>query len=367
MFPLFPYIESVDDIKPLVEHKKEIRWAKQPNGVTVGCYMFQDNDTFDSPAALECRGIAFDESGKIVSRPLHKFFNVGERGFTLEQVIARVNLEGGTLMPKLDGSMIATAWANGKLELRSKKSFDSDVVRLAWKFLDRPENKPLRQVCHAVAKSDMTAIFEFTSPEARIVVAQDVPAMTWLHLRDNRSGQYFEPYGDKVMRVERLSTKLYLQGCVDGLDALTQMEGYVIQFTNGDMVKLKCPWYMRLHRSITFLRERDIAAAALEETLDDTKAMLAETGVSLDGVLAVEKAVKDRLIALCDEMEICAPDLQLPRKDFAVKWREHELFGLMMQRYLGKEPDVKEWYAKNRLREDFGLRCLADDARADSM
>jgi hypothetical protein len=76
---MFKNIASIQDIQPFVIAKPEIKWARHTNGVTVGCYMFQDRDTFDSVESLECRGIAFDDQGRVLSRPLHKFFNAGER------------------------------------------------------------------------------------------------------------------------------------------------------------------------------------------------------------------------------------------------------------------------------------------------
>ncbi|MFN4181023.1 MAG: RNA ligase, partial [Armatimonadota bacterium] len=105
---MFKTIHSIDDVLPFVEHKKEIRFTRQPNGARVGCYVFMDGSTFDSLEALECRGIAFDEDGKIISRPLHKFFNLGEKPHTSFQRLS----ERGDLVSvqeKLDGSMIATA------------------------------------------------------------------------------------------------------------------------------------------------------------------------------------------------------------------------------------------------------------------
>ena len=41
-----------------------------------------------------------------------------------------------------------------------------------------------------VASQGMTAIFELTHPQARIVVAQDKPQLRLLHVRDNATGQY---------------------------------------------------------------------------------------------------------------------------------------------------------------------------------
>jgi RNA ligase len=114
----FKRIEHIDDIRSAVTGKEEIKYILQPNGTTIVCYMFQDSHTFDTPEAIECRGIAFGSDGKIVSRPLHKFFNMGEKAWlTPDELLKRDDVVA--IYDKLDGSMIATSYHNGKLEFRS--------------------------------------------------------------------------------------------------------------------------------------------------------------------------------------------------------------------------------------------------------
>lgn len=373
---MFPTIRAIDDIRPLVAAKPEIRFHAQPNGTTVGCYMFADNHTFDSPETLECRGIAFDSEGNVCSRPLHKFFNVGETPATApSKIAARDDLTA--IFEKLDGSMIATAWVNDRLQWRSKKSFSSDVVKLVNAFFLLPENQDILDFSILVASAGYTAIFELTHPEARIVVAPNRPQMRLLHVRDNETGEYaladpkhamhrmLNAY--EVPMVPRFANMTYEQAMAS-LETMTGQEGYVLQFANGDMVKLKCPWYQRLHRSITFLRERDIARAALHEELDDIKAVLVEAGVDLVPVLEVETRLKDSLLAITGTIEaMVAADGHLPKKEFALKHSKHPLFGLAVSLYLGREVELADWFEKHRLKAEFGLRVLANDALADAM
>lgn len=370
----FPWIEKISDVQPFVADKKEIRFSEQPNGCTVGCYMFMDGNTFDTPQALECRGIAFDRSGRIVSRPLHKFFNVGEKPWLMpEQLSERHDV--AAIQDKIDGSLIATAWIDGELVLRSRKSFTSDVVALAEEIMER---KPLlREFASEVAYSGMTACFEITHPKARIVVDHgSEPSLRLLHVRANVSGEYvlLDPrhgiheliaeYG--VERVRHFPGDL--RTAMLSLEGMKDAEGYVAQFDSGDMCKIKCPWYLRLHRSITFLRERSIAELALNEELDDTKSDLLEAGVDLAAVLAVESRLKDILIRISDEVDaIYEADKALDRKTFAIKHKTHPYFSMAMSRYIGRDPEVREWYRKHRLREDFGLDTLANEAQMEAV
>jgi RNA ligase len=353
---------------------KEIKFNQQPNGITIGCYLFMDSHTFDSAEARECRGIAFDAEGRVVSRPLHKFFNLGEKAWLSEAALRARPL--AAVFEKLDGSMLATAWVDGKLAWRSKKAFHSDVVGLTQEFLARPENGNLVEFATEVARAGMTAIFELTHPAARIVVGHNEPQLRLLHIRDNLTGEYLllDPEhpvhglmrAHAVEQIPRLP--LTLDDVLASLPDMTEQEGYVLQFADGDMVKVKCPWYLRLHRSITFLRERDIAALALSEELDDVKAMLTEIGIDLSLVEHVEARAKTALLALDEDIEgLVKAGAGLDRKSFALKFKDHPLFGLAMQRYLGKEVALRDWYARNRLKEEFSLKVLASAAQAEAM
>ncbi len=373
---MFKNISHISDIQDHVKDKKEIRFMPQSNGLTIGCYMFMDSNTFDSPESLECRGIAFDAEGKIVSRPLHKFFNVGEKEWLfIDKIMARDDIAG--IYDKIDGSMIATAFVDGKLLWRSKKSFNSDVVKLAEQYLTASEVSHIERFALEIAAMGMTAIFELTHPEARIVVNPKEPQLRLIHIRENVSGKYvlLDPLHEvhkiiadyEIPMVEKF-TDLSVTELMESLEAMQDREGYVIQFASGDMVKVKCPWYLRLHRSITFLRERDIAVLALNEELDDVKGALTEAGIDLDQVNAVEARLKGILTGIYQEVEdayICHQHLD--RKDFAIANKGHPYFGMLMCRYQGKEVPINEWYGRNKLKEDFSLRVLGNEALSEAI
>jgi RNA ligase len=369
-------INHIDDLKPFVEDKKEIRFMDHPNGTTVACYMFMDSKTFDSPQALECRGIAFDREGLVVSRPLHKFFNVGEKEWlTPDNLLKREDIVA--IYEKLDGSMIATAWIDGKLEWRSKKAFDSEVVKLTKDILGEPENSCIGVFAENCARNGKTAIFELTHPDARIVVSQPKAQLRLLHVRDNLTGEYLtlDPFSPVSNRARELAvpmcpryTSMEFKEALESLEMMKDMEGYVIQFSDGDMVKMKCPWYLRLHRSITFLRERDIAVLSLHEELDDVKQSLTELGIDLKVVEEVETRLKGILTEILDQVEaMYAAGKNLSRKEFALQYQGHQYFGLGMQRYLGKEVDLPKWYEQKRLKEEFSLRVLTDAVLTEAM
>ncbi len=108
---MFRVIRHVSDIRDEVAEKTEIRFLSQPYGLTVACYLFMDAATFDTPAALECRGITFDKTGAVVSRPLHKFFNIGEREETQpHKLLSRTDIAAGRSFTQEEARQRLNRW-----------------------------------------------------------------------------------------------------------------------------------------------------------------------------------------------------------------------------------------------------------------
>ena len=352
---IFPVINHINDLLPHIEGHDEIKVMRGTNDSQIVCYMFADKNTFSNPWLRECRGIVFGRGGNIVGRPLHKFFNIGEREDTLMSALDLT--KASRMMDKRDGSMIHTVWMNNMLWIKSKKSFTSAVVSLAWSVLNRDET--LYTFCKEFAKKGYTLIFELTSPYARIVLPHENTELHLLHIRDTVTGIYYdfardfpemyERYQGIIKQVEEFNE---VQNLLNNVNSLRNVEGYVVQFDNGDMVKHKCEWYRNLHRSVTMLRQRDIAQAVLDESLDDIKSALRELNIDMTEVERIESKVVDDLTGIYDTIHVVANYWKdLTRKDFAIKLKDHPYFGLFMKAYLNQSVDVKEFYKKNMLKQ----------------
>ena len=89
MHYLFPRLTNIDQVLPHID-EASFRVSEKDSGHTFINYVRMGPETFppvlgsreDRLRAVirrECRGIAFDtDTGKLVSRPFHKFFNAGE-------------------------------------------------------------------------------------------------------------------------------------------------------------------------------------------------------------------------------------------------------------------------------------------------
>ena len=373
---MFPHILEIDDLHRQVAHKKEIKFSPGPNDTICVNYAFSDVNTFDNAYTLECRGIMFNRDGKVISRPLHKFFNAGENSATSWESLKEKKIRH--VFEKLDGSMIASAYVDGEVKLRSKRSFNSDVVRLAYEHIAKVKRRiKYEEFLELCAKSGITAIFELCHPDARIVVKHDKPSLNLLHMRFNDTGHYIDrnvleklakEHNIPLVKEHKLGVENSVEFLHDMLGEFSKREGFVVQFEDESMVKLKCAWYLRLHRSVTFLRERDIARAALHGDLDDIKSALQEIGISIDEVNAIETSVTSDINQMATEIEqLVKANSHLERKEFAIKHKEHPLFGLIMHVYNGKQIDWVKWYEANVLKEKYSLRALASETLMESL
>ena len=360
----FPILMSDSAMRLAVADREEIRFMKQSNGTTVCSYIIASAETFRDSYSREARGVVFDATGKVIARPLHKFFNVNERPET--QVAAIDWSKVRRVMLKRDGSMIHTVAfpEDGRnFTVKSKKSFESDVAKQSKKFLLQREN--YIKFCTDMTNAGRTAIFEWTSPTARIVVGYKQEELQLLHVRENHTGIYLTQ-----SELERLSAQydipmvdmvpIFSPDMVQSLVETTEnIEGWVIQFENGDMVKLKTKWYMDRHHAMTFLRIRDIARMVVDESLDDLKAKLVGDGIDIAQILEIEEKVVREIDYIIERVETAyEANKHLERKDFAILMKGHPLFGLLMQKFSGKEPDYKGFFAKTKLDEMFDLTQL---------
>jgi len=371
----FATIAHLDDLLPHVRDNVQIRVKTEPNGMTVVCYMIQDEDTFDGlnqGHERECRGITFRQDGKIAARTLHKFFNIGEREDTQPHAIQWSQVV--RIMDKRDGSMVTPVFVNGKLTFKTKKSFETKEAALAYDICLKTKDGVA--FCLKMAELGLTPTFEVTSPRFPIVLKYDKDELTLLHVRENESGRYLteeELYdlGSPFPIVENLIEQFYGDGLPAKLVSFEKLkaaaetregiEGWIIQTADGEMYKLKTKWYVDLHHSVTFTRWRDIARTVCEDKADDLKGAFALTGRSIEPILKVERQIKarldsvKRLVATAVEYGVKS---NFDAKAMALKFKEHNLFGLIMTLFRGKEPDYMAWYVKNHLEKDFGLEVV---------
>lgn len=372
---MFPEIKHLNDLLPFIQDSTQIRVKPDDlTGHTVVCYMLQDEDTFSGPNEKyerECRGITFDEHGYTSSRTMHKFFNIGEREDTMPDVIDWSLVD--RIMDKRDGSMVTpvlTMSSKDSFKFKTKKTFSSPESNLADSLAKSLE---VSTWIISMLVLGYTPTFEVTSPNFPIVLRYDEDELTLLHIRENVSGKYLSEaeilsYSPPFKVVDNVAFKFRNEQGNISWDILKKysetaegVEGVVIQFTNGDMMKLKTAWYISLHRAVTFTRWRDLARSVCADEADDLKAAFVMVGRSVEPILIVQRDIHAKIAAIRDYTESIAKQCFIEGKsvkDVALTLREDKYFSLIIRQFKGQEVDYMEYYIKNSLELDWGLEVV---------
>lgn len=375
---MFPIINTIDDILPAQSDNLLIRTLGGNPRVKFACYMVSNPDVFRGEHAdleREFRGITFID-GVIASRPVHKFFNVGERESVMPNNLNWA--EVSRVMVKADGSMIHPVIIDGEIQLKSKKSIDAAVVIAAMKTLG--DDLPLAFWIKEVMRAGYTPIMEYTSPKYPIVIRYESTTFTLLHIRNNVTGEYLTPDHEffkyaPIPTIESVKAQFEDAGVVSWqkIDSWCKtaenIEGVVIQFKNGDMVKAKTDWYRRLHHVVTFVRERDVAVLALNDAIDDLVANWRLCGYeqkNIDRAYAIQQQVWDAIHSAKNAAIAEAERIKLLTNDRKEAYTEHiikldaNVRAMVMQEYLGLKFDYVKWYNQYKLKTDWGLDVLTD-------
>ena len=323
----FPTIRNISDVLPAIEGRDEFVVAVK-EGYTVINYNVMMADTFDCNIRRECRGIIFDTAtGEIIRRPFHKFFNVNERDETQDHAVDLS--QDHAILEKLDGSMIAPFIVNGDL-IWGTKMGATDVAEPVDDFATLNEEYGI--FARFTISRGYTPIFEWCSRKQRIVLDYKEDHLILTGIRDLTTGRYMSydlmvahaaAYRIPVVRFA-FKTHNEMKDFVEHVRNLEALEGFVVRFSDGHMIKLKCDWYVQIHKAKEkILQDRNIVELILDEKLDDVKAHLPQE--DRDRLTQFESyfnlKVADVVFYLANDLSWIREDL-IDRKTFALEHAE---------------------------------------------
>lgn len=217
-------------------------------------------------ATLRCRGLIVDDhTDEIVAWPFPKFFNVNEHTHGDAYAPPLPVDEPFEVYDKVDGSLGIVFHYAGRWHVASKGSFTSEQAQWAQAWLDEGDTFLLTP--------GVTYLAEIIYPENRIVVdygrRRDLVLLaafdaTGREIRLSYAAQDWQNIGTVVrswpamplpelLRLTEANTRPDGQAA-SGMHA----EGYVIRYANGIRAKAKLAEYVRLHKILTGINERDI-------------------------------------------------------------------------------------------------------------
>lgn len=307
---MFPVIAHIDQVLPAISGRKDFVHVKK-DGYQVIDYVYEENDTFNDNIRMECRGIKFDEDGKIISRPLRKFFNYGQKLITYDWN------KPHRIMTKMDGSMVSSVIIHGELRLCTRMGI-TEQSQMAELYLTDAQRRHLT----SLNLQGFNAILEFVSPDNRIVIEYDEPKLVLLAVRNIADGRYYRlDWLEREFEVVDDHQFTINDSMVEKLRAdTTGIEGYVIAWNDGTYVKIKSDEYCQMHRAVSYFeRENMILPIILDSQCDDIYPSLSADRADrlFEYEAAVMKeflewvsAVENRAAAYFEESE--------PRKDYAI-------------------------------------------------
>lgn len=136
----FPDVSNFDAVRRIVLDTRGFTIIRHADHIAF-CYAYVDAElfpevvTWEDATRRELRGLTFDLNGKVISRPYHKFFNLGERPETQPDVIDLSRPH--EILEKLDGSMVrpippatAIAWGPKRVSRSCRLSLRHSSPRI---------------------------------------------------------------------------------------------------------------------------------------------------------------------------------------------------------------------------------------------
>lgn len=273
-------ITKIDDVLPHIKDAKEFRVFDKGPYIAVD-YVYASPDTFKTQWRRECRGIKFDRDGRIIARPLHKFFNVGEKVPASEIDLSRQH----SVIHKMDGSMVHPYFDEelGRWVLMTRKGITDVSTQATERTIDKNYEK-YEAFFNEMKRQGVTPIFEYISPKNKIVIEYPFSDLVLIAARTLNHGVYFSRLGiENLARqydlspVEAESTTRIRD--IDKFEKYVKeqkgIEGYIIQFLSGEMWKIKTEEYLSKHGLIDVTKSpTKLARIILSNGIDDLYSLL---------------------------------------------------------------------------------------------
>ena len=199
---------------------------------------------------LQCRGLVTNSKGDIVARPFKKFFNYEEHS------PEDIPNEEFVVYEKLDGSLGILFNYRDEWILATRGSFTSPQAIKGMEILSKHDITSLRK--------DNTLLFEIIYPENRIVVDYgDEEKLVLIGGIHTETGDEIPDTALSLLQQAGFEIVTTYKTWGEGYDLLKEeisndKEGYVIKFKSGFRMKIKGEEYIRLHRILTNISNRDI-------------------------------------------------------------------------------------------------------------
>lgn len=226
----------------------------------------QINSPKTHPVVMECRALTLeDESFRIVSRGMDRFFNLGEA----LNVMPEIDWDKAEVYEKMDGSFIKIFKHEGSWVIATRGVAGADVEcmgynitfrELVYRALNVADDEAFQKLMNvSYLFPACTYMFELTCLENRVVTRYEGCKLTFLASRENISGNYFTEEDREWFQSPDCLLKGLVghprsysftseQNCRDAVRELPNLEeGYVLYQDGVPVAKVKSPQYVAVH------------------------------------------------------------------------------------------------------------------------
>lgn len=362
---------------------KEITIVTKNGPVTYNTRVFNYRlnifQSFCKRGSRNFRGTLFNKDTKeLIALPFFKFFNYEENPFTSKELVEKFEMQN--VFEKVDGSLIYFYMLGDSLFCRTKRSIDNDQIRLANSIVERNPN--LKDWIIDMIQDAYTPMFELLSPRNTIVVKYKFEDLCFIAKRCMRTGEVAYstdpnldvPFWPKAELGFSMPLALYpildtfskFEDVVDNcnteeFERENLTEGYVVSFTNGELVKIKRKQYIDFARlKEDALNDTSIVKLLFSDSLDDLFREFKEDQDILDFIEKITNSVNDTWNVWHTEMKkFWVENKDLETKEFALKAKDFcidkpgILFSIAMEYFKSKGNSdfsrLKQSFISNRL------------------
>lgn len=289
---------------------------------------------------FEMRGLTFvfNKDGSLFNRYilLEKFFNLNQVPESMYSVVKDYKIK--YVNNKEDGSIASfIKLPNGKVCGKSKMGFDNDQsngINMIYKT-----NPDVKSLVDWTLDNEISAVFEYVAPHNRIVLRYAKEELILLRLRDNKTGRHIDikDHMDKVgsIKIAPFEDDHTLDGLIELSQTALDREGWVVQFQNGHMIKIKTSEYQALHGLLTddLYREHILIGYILDDKIDDILGQIPEEQKEAhERIHKMISVVKKAITEKSNEIEKLYDVFTKmgDRKAFATKYIRDPNFGFVM-------------------------------------
>lgn len=193
--------------------------------------------------AHELKGLSFifNDDGSLFDHNLmlHKFWELDQYGFFDYDQLKYKKIDNITV--KEDGFLLTfIKLPNNSILSQGKKGFGNKENKDANKFLN---NEYYFNFINNCLDDRIQPIFEYVNSEFYVNYKQEDLILT--KLRNKDTGEYlnisdFDTTGVSVVDTTKFKT---FEELFDIRDTVTNIEGWIVQFDDGDMIKVKSKWW----------------------------------------------------------------------------------------------------------------------------